>query len=174
LENIIIPELIEERAQRYQKKGLSKDIADAAARFDFASVSVHADFDAVMDAFAKLDPQFIAQSIINAPKEAKKRFSIEFSDDHYKEVFTLLEKVQDGEITKDAFMELLPRMIKKEKIDFTAYKPMDEAAVEARIKEIVKKNKDAPFGALMGMCMKEFRGKVDGKTISELVRKHAQ
>ena len=37
--------------------------------------------------------------------------------------------------------------------------------------KIVSKNKGAPFGALMGQCMKALAGKVSGKVISEALRK---
>ena len=48
---------------------------------------------------------------------------------------------------------------------------MDNKELETKLKEIVHKNKEASFSALMGEAMKEFKGSVDGKTISDLLKK---
>lgn len=48
---------------------------------------------------------------------------------------------------------------------------IDDGEIEKRVREIVLKNKGAPFGALMGQAMKEFGGKVDGKKISEILKR---
>ena len=48
---------------------------------------------------------------------------------------------------------------------------IDEQEIEQKIKKIVEENKGAPFGALMGHAMKEFAGKVDGKKISQMLKK---
>lgn len=170
LMGITIPELIDDRAKRFNETyDLSDDLAQGLAKFNYALLSVDS-FDTVMKRYKNLNASFVAQALLLYPKEVKKRFSLEFTNDNYKEVLLLLEKVDGNEITKDAFMELLPRLIKKERVDYTQYKPVNDALVRKSIENIVKKNKSAPFGALMGICMKEFRGKVDGKKISEILK----
>jgi len=56
-------------------------------------------------------------------------------------------------------------------LDISKYKLADVADLDTEIKKIVEKNKGAPMGAIMGKVMAHFKGKVDGKTVSELVRK---
>jgi glutamyl-tRNA(Gln) amidotransferase subunit E len=173
LKEIEIPELIDERAERYKKTyKISDDLALGLAKFDFSLLQEES-FDTLVKKYKQAEPSFIAQTLLLYPKEVKKRYDVEFTLDHFKEVRLLIEKVHTGEITKDAFIELLPRLIKKEKIDYTQYKPVDDSILKKKIQDIVKKNKGAPFGALMGLCMKEFRGKVDGKKISELLKEIA-
>ena len=172
ISSIKLPELIEERVARFIKEyALSKDLATGVAKFDFSRIldDSFSSFDDIVRRYKRLEPSFIAQALLNYPKEVKKRFSIEFVDDNYKEVFTLLDNIDAGEITKGAFMELLPKMIQKEKIDYSRYRPVSDSEVRKTIASIVKKNKGLSQGALMGQCMKEFRGKVDGKTISEIL-----
>jgi glutamyl-tRNA(Gln) amidotransferase subunit E len=48
---------------------------------------------------------------------------------------------------------------------------MDEKEIKKILKEIVEKNKGAPFNALMGQAMTRLRGKADGKKIVELLKK---
>ncbi len=171
---IIIPELITDKAKRYEKEfRLSADLAMLCAKFDFNVLhNSFVSFDIVVNTFKNCAPSFLAQTIVNTPKEIKKRFGIEFAQEHFKDVFVLLQKVNDNEISKDALIELLPKMIKGGPIDYSKYKPIDEAIIEKKIIEILKKHKGATFGALMGIAMKEFRGKVDGKKISEFLKKH--
>ncbi|MFP4117620.1 MAG: Glu-tRNA(Gln) amidotransferase subunit GatE [Candidatus Woesearchaeota archaeon] len=172
LSNIAVPELIEHKITRYVSGlGLSKDLAMGVAKFDYSRISFSGitSFDDLVKKFDGLDPSFIAQAILNYPKEVRKRHSIEFTDDNYKEVFTLLDNINAGEITKGAFMELLPRMIRKERIDYSDYRPIDKSQVKDKISSIVAANQKLSRGALMGMCMKEFRGKIDGKTISDIL-----
>ncbi len=175
IEKIELPELIDQRISRYVSNyDLSKDLAEGSAKFDYSVIEGSDSFDHLCKRFKNIAPSFIAQAILSFPKELKKRFDMEFSDDNYKEVLMLLEKINSSEINSSAFMELLPRMIKKEEIDYTQYKPVDESYVRKKISEIVKENGSAPFGALMGMCMKEFRGKVDGKKISDILKEETK
>ena len=51
---------------------------------------------------------------------------------------------------------------------------MSDEDLEKIIKEVVEKNKGAPFGALMGQAMKATQGKVDGKRISEILKNLTQ
>ncbi|MFW5852867.1 MAG: hypothetical protein ACOCUR_02460, partial [Nanoarchaeota archaeon] len=174
LSEISLPELIEDRSKRYQKDhGISKDFADGLSKFDFSLIGEH-DFDSLVKKFKNLSPSFIAQCLLGSPKEVKTRFGVDFQDDNYKEVLLLLDKVNNSEISKDTFVDLLSRLIKKEVIDYKEFKPEDDGLVEKKIKEIVDKNKSVSFGGLMGMCMKEFKGKVDGKKISQILSKYAK
>jgi Glu-tRNA(Gln) amidotransferase subunit E-like FAD-binding protein len=55
--------------------------------------------------------------------------------------------------------------------DFKTSSPQE---VEEFIKRITKEKPGLSVGGLMGLVMEKYRGKVDGKTISELVKKHAK
>ena len=59
----------------------------------------------------------------------------------------------------------------KNKFDLKNYESLGSEKVHEVIKDVVAKNKNAPFGALMGMCMKALAGKVSGKVISEELKR---
>ena len=53
---------------------------------------------------------------------------------------------------------------------FTIFFYLDSRRVRKILKNIVDKNKTAPFGALMGEAMKQLRGKADGQLISKILK----
>ena len=55
--------------------------------------------------------------------------------------------------------------------DISKYALISDKELEKELKKIVEKNKGLPFGALMGIAMKKFRGKAEGKKISEILKK---
>lgn len=123
-----------------------------------------------------IDPKTIASSIIDIPKDIKTREKLDIaliSDSNFQEIF---QKIKNNEISnnKDTIREILIQMISKpnQKIDYSKYKPLDTINIEKEIIEIINKNKGAPIGAIMGQVMAKFRGKVDGKTVNELVKKN--
>jgi Glu-tRNA(Gln) amidotransferase subunit E-like FAD-binding protein len=93
------------------------------------------------------------------------------SKEDFKEVLGYLD---DGKISKEAVLEILVEFSKGNKIDLTKYKALDANEVEKIIKKLVEENPNLTIGALMGDAMKILRGKVDGKVIMDLLKKHKQ
>ena len=171
--NIEIPELIEEKSARYQNSySISQDLADGISKLNFKMICDYDNFDDIVKSFDNVVPSFIANVILNYPKELKTRFKIDFKEDNYKEVFLLLGKLNENDISKESFLELLKKTISKEVINYEDYKPMDESEIKSKVLDIINKNKNLSMGALMGMCMKEFNGKVDGKIISNIIKEN--
>lgn len=118
--------------------------------------------------------------LFDIPKDIKKRDNIEPIDFKYDLLKNLLNQKNDynQKILRDIFISLYQD--KKSQVenlkDYLDKKGLiveqiDEKEVENKIKEIIDKNKNAPIGALMGICMKEFKGGIDGKTISQILKK---
>ena len=112
----------------------------------------------------------------------------------------LIEKTQKGgseEITEDAEIKLLQKIVKQRKDSAQIYKEQDRAELAekelfeasvieeylpeqmsdeeltAKVKQIIEKlgaNSMADMGKVMGMASKELAGKADGKTISGKVK----
>lgn len=112
----------------------------------------------------------------------------------------LIEKTQKGgseEITEDAEIKLLQKLVKQRKDSAQIYKEQDRAELAekelfeasvieeylpeqmsdeeltAKVKQIIEKlgaNSMADMGKVMGMASKELAGKADGKTISGKVK----
>ena len=102
------------------------------------------------------------------------------TDERLVELFTLVKK---GDISKDAVEQVLIGIADKDKspaelISILGLTKMDDGEIEAIIDEIVNQQLDkikergmAAKGAIMGAAMKQLGGKVDGKTVSDLVTK---
>lgn len=166
INNIKLPELISDKIKRYEKEyNLSNDLAAQIVRY------VN-NFEEYVKKYKKLQPQFIADTIINVPKEIKKRYSKTIKIE--KHINTLFTKLSNNDITKEAIFEILVDIANSKPPDYKKYKPIDDKQIEKEIKSIIDKNKEAPFGALMGIIMGKFRGKVDGKTVSQFLKKYAK
>lgn len=118
-----------------------------------------------------LEPKFTASIITTYPKEIKTRFGINTDNLKEKDFLNVLKHYKKGEVAKEAILEMLKDLAQGKKLNLSKFKSIDEKEVEKKLKEIIEKNKGAPFNALMGEAMKEFRGKIDGKLIMEKLKK---
>ena len=120
--------------------------------------------------------------LFDIPKDIRKRDGVETVDFKYELLLDLLKEVRRSNLNqkavRDIFLSLY--MDKKSQVDnLKQYledrnllvKSIDMKEVEDKIKEIIKENKGAPFGALMGKCMQAFNGTVDGKLVSQILKK---
>ncbi len=103
---------------------------------------------------------------------------------HFKGIFTLLA---EGKIAKDSVRKLTVETIKTPDVEITEIAEknnltmMSEDDVTKIIADIVAQNegmvKERQMGAmgpLMGMCMKELKGKADGGMVNKIVREEIQ
>lgn len=168
---IEIPELIEDRAKRYMDKySLSRDLAHGMASSDH--------FELFEQYAERLSPTIAARVLYLAPAELRKD-GVEISPlttNHYKMVFELIE---EGKIAKEGVEETLKMLcqnpsVSKEDIIESVGKTEDldsfiENLVEEK-KDFIQEKGENAFKPLMGIVMKEFRGKVDGKEIAEKLK----
>ena len=104
--------------------------------------------------------------------------------DHFKGIFTLLA---DGKIAKDSVRKLAIETIKTPDVDIeeiaesnnlTMLSESDVAEIIAGIvknnESMVKERQMGAMGPLMGMCMKELKGKADGGMVNKIVREEIQ
>lgn len=161
--NIKLPELITDKIKRFEKTyKISNDLATLLAK-------QNVDFDDFTKRFKNLQPVFIADNLINTPKQIKKRYKKEIDVfEHIDEIFL---KIDEGKIPKDSVFDILVDLAHGKKIDYSKFKAVDDDEILIELKKIVDNNKGAPIGALMGLAMSKFKGKADGKKINELLRK---
>jgi glutamyl-tRNA(Gln) amidotransferase subunit E len=170
-----MPELPEEMVARLVKEyGLSRDQADAL---------MNSGLDDEFELLAKSlgNPQVVARVYLHAfPELEKDGLSVSRLDiDLLRE---LLTQFRDGAFAKEAIPDLLAWMVRNESYD--VLKAIErvgvgsvgtedlEALCDRIVKEreeFIKERGEASLGPLMGIVMKEFRGKVDGKVISEVL-----
>jgi glutamyl-tRNA(Gln) amidotransferase subunit E len=170
-----MPELPEETVARFVKEfGLSKDQADALMSSGFDD-----EFELLSRALGS--PQVVARVFLHAfPELEKDGLSTASLDvDLLRDLMT---RFRNGGFAKEAIPELLAWMVRNESRDLS--KAMDHVGVASvsgddldaiceRVvmerEEFVRERGEASLGPLMGVVMRELRGKVDGKVISEVL-----
>ena len=104
--------------------------------------------------------------------------------DHFKDIFNLLA---EGKIAKDSVRKLAVETIKAPDTDISQIAEdnnlvmmSDEdvheiiAGIVADNEEMVKERQMGAMGPLMGMCMKQLKGKADGGLVNKIVREEIQ
>lgn len=163
LKMIKLPELISERALRYEKEyGLNADLSREL-------VEGGIDLGYYIGKFRKVDPAFIAHTFVGTPKEIKARHGLDcsFSEEDFVEVLGYLDS---GKVAKDAVFEMLVEKARGNKVDLSKYKQVSAGDVEEEIVKMIKGNPGLSANALMGDIMKKYRGKVDGRKVMELLK----
>ena len=97
------------------------------------------------------------------------------------ELKILFEKLAEGDIVKEALDEILPQLADGVKMSEISVETVSQSDVEALIKQVVDAHIDIvrekgmrAVAPLMGKCMKELRGKVDGKVVNDVLKSEIQ
>tara|TARA_Y100000310_G_scaffold342637_1_gene446701 strand:+ start:2469 stop:3890 length:1422 start_codon:yes stop_codon:yes gene_type:complete len=164
IKKIKIPELITEKAMKLEKKyNISSQLAHELVG--------NKNFEDYTKRF-KISPALIAKALVEMPKEISKRHGLPtegIKSHNYESIFKAL---QEKKINESAVMEILVDVAKGNTIDFSKYKKISSKHVEKEIRELIKSNKKATANAIMGVVMKKYRGKVNGKEVMRLIQKN--
>jgi Glu-tRNA(Gln) amidotransferase subunit E-like FAD-binding protein len=166
LDKIEVPELIIDKIKSLEKRyKINRDMASVLVKKGRVLFLTE-----MTKKYKKVKPPFIANTILNAPKEIKKRYKLkkEISDELFESIF---EKLNKNEISKDAVFEIILEYSQGKKIDFKKYKLLSKRQLDIELKKIINKNKKLPQKALIGVAMKKLRGKADGKDIVQRIKK---
>ncbi len=167
LENLngSLPKLLSHKAEEFEKKyNLPKDLAGEAI--------THGNFEIFVRKFRKLGPLTIANILINVPKEIKTRFREDSSKLAANDFEEILGYLNDSKIAKEAVIGLLVKKIKNEKIDLSGFEAVSDTELEKEIKKMIQEKPGLNIGGYMGLLMGKYRGKVDGKKIMEILKRH--
>ncbi len=163
LKNIEKVELIQDKIDKLHKEtGLDVNLIKILIKQDIDILSY-------LKKYKNINPNFFVEYFISYPKELKRKHNVEVDVLKYSE--EIFDKINDSSVPKEAVIEILSEIGKGNKPDYSKYKGVSDKELEKEIKSIIDKNKGAPFGALMGQAMAKFRGKVDGKKVSEVLKK---
>ncbi len=98
-----------------------------------------------------------------------------------RELRICLEKLAREEIVKEALDEILPNLAEGRKMSELVTERMSRSEVEEVIRKVVEENKgmikekgSRAVDPLMGLCMKELRGKADGKLVNDLLKERVE
>ena len=160
-----LPKLIIEKASELEKKynldsNIAKELLDVGYFEEFVSK------------FENIEASLIAHTLVNIPKEIRKRFNLDLSKLRKEAYEEILSYLNEGKISKEAVIDLLVRKIKEEKIDLEEFEAVSDKDVEGEIKKLIDEKKGLSIGAYMGILMGKYRGKIDGKKIMEILKKY--
>ncbi|MEM4259752.1 MAG: Glu-tRNA(Gln) amidotransferase subunit GatE [Candidatus Woesearchaeota archaeon] len=163
LQNIELPELISDKILRMEKNyKISKELATIIVKEGI-------EIERYIQKYKNIKPTFIAEFFYSMPIEFKKRYNIDYDPENFAE--ELFAKINNNEISYSAVEEIIVKKAKGEIINFSDYSTIDEKILETKIMDIIDKNKNASMNALMGIAMKELKGKTEGKKIMQLLKK---
>ncbi|MBN1159796.1 MAG: Glu-tRNA(Gln) amidotransferase subunit GatE [Candidatus Diapherotrites archaeon] len=171
-----LPKTPEERVKEYKKLGLSDDLANEMKLSNWACFYKYL-------VESKYDPKLSASILLNTLVSLRRDgFPVQnLTESH---IECVLLAVKNGEISKDVVDEVLgqysenPDANLNDLINAMGLTGVDKKEIEKIIQKIVAGNKamvkeqgERAIGKLMGDAMKELRGKADGATINEILKK---
>ncbi len=162
MSEIEVPILLSEKIKDLEKTyGIAPDIAKRVLRDGLHLKDLHA-------SYPDIKISFILDTYYGLPGTIKKKHGLDV--DMLIHAPSLLQKLQAGEITKDSFTEILLLLAQEKPVDYSLFMPVSIDSLREEITKIVLTMKDAPLGAIIGKVMGTYKGQVDGKILSDLVR----
>ena len=171
-----MPETLDEKEKRFLKEyKLSKELATQIVR------SIQLELFEYLVKNTNVSPTLIAVTLENTVVSLYRDGipTENLTDRHFQELF---ESISNNEITPEAIPTILthfsndPKSNIQEALSVTGLSKVSTSNLEEIIKKIiaeridfVKERGEAAVGGLMGVAMKELRGRADGKMIKELL-----
>ena len=132
----------------------------------------------------KVNPTFVA-SVLCSTITNLERNGLDSNLLKNEEITKTFQFLEEGKITKESVEIIFENIMNgkshtiEEAMNNTSIETIDESELESICKEIVEKNqkivenqKERAIGPLMGIAMKELRGKASGETINKLLLKN--
>ena len=153
IKDIKLPKLIIEQVKDLQSKyDLSLELSNELVKQDV-------NFQDYIKKYGKINSGLLASVIINNIDENKEH--MEF----------VLSALNSGKITKDVVSDIFSKLKDGKKIDLSTYSLVNMNSIENEVKKIVNENSELSVNAIMGMLMKKYKGRVEGKKLIELINK---
>ncbi|MHC1631381.1 MAG: Glu-tRNA(Gln) amidotransferase subunit GatE [Methanotrichaceae archaeon] len=177
VENLELPELFDERTARFERDfGLNPELAGLMATSPNCQF-----FEDVVHQFS-INPALVVRILEVIPRELT-RDGVPISnltEQHYADCFAL---VSENKIAKEGLPELLkviaeqPESTASEAAEAAGLIGVDQSRVEdvvhqvvAEKEEFIRERGERAQGPLMGLAMKELRGKADGGLVSSILK----
>ena len=167
LSKIKVPETWDQKAKRFEKI-LPKDMIDQVLRSEYLEL---------FEKFYKTyNPVLVANTFTSIIKDLSRQgLETEFTEEQFNNVFF---SVKNKTISKEAIPEILEMVAKsnvsvKDAIKKSGLKGMTEEELRKIVKKVIGKHPDLVekkrVSALMGIVMKEVRGRISGETVAKIL-----
>ena len=166
ISKIKLPELIEEKIKRFKELGINPELAKLIASSNKADL-----FEKVAKTFKNIKPAFIAETLIPTLREIRRRYNLDtekITEKQFEDLFSALDK---GKIPKNVVINILMDYASDKFESMDKYAAAETKDLEAEIKKIVESKPGLSPGAYMGLIMKKFKGKIDGKKVMEILNR---
>ena len=165
-----LPRLRKDIERDLEKKGLSKEMV----RLLFKENKFE-DFKELFEIVS--NAQLTAKVLLIFPKEIARKGDIskkKIEKILNKDVLAyVLESLKKKKISESQIKQVLERIAKgRDLTEVIKFEKEEDHVIEEKIMKIMKEKPGLSEKAYMGLIMKEFRGKVDGKTASEIIQKY--
>lgn len=167
-----LPKLREENEQELKKYGIHEEMIKLILR------------EGKIEEFKELvkiieNPEIVAKILVLYPRELAAKNNI--SDEKAESILTrdifagILEAINKNKITERQAKEVMERILNgTEFSDALKFEEQDFNEIEEKIIDIIKQKPGLSANAYMGLVMKEFHGKIDGKTVMDIIGKYAK
>jgi glutamyl-tRNA(Gln) amidotransferase subunit E len=176
-----LPELFDERTARFEEEyGLNREFAGLIA----SSPNYQLFEEAARD--LTLPPALVVRTLEMIPRELA-REGVPISNLTEERYLDLLSLVSEGGVAKEGIPQLLETMAKNPELSASdaakaaGLAGLDQGGVEgvvvgivAEKEAFVRERGEAALGPLMGLAMKELRGKADGALISSILKREIE
>lgn len=162
------PKLLTERTMDLEQRHclsphLARELLEKEAVALFESLALR---------FKNVEPSFIAQVLVEMPKEIRTRLKGDVGTLQEKDFGFVLKHLNEGKIQRGAVFEILSELARGKMVNIEQYRGISNEKLEQEIKLLVEKERGAPLNALMGIIMGKYRGAVDGKKVMALLKKY--
>lgn len=181
LNELVLPELFAQRAERFERDyGLNQELSKV-----MASSPNYQLFEEIQKKY-NLAPSIVVRALETVPIELS-RESVpvaNLTDRHYLESFAL---ISEGKVAKEGLIDLLralaehPELCAADAASGAGLTGVGTSGVEGVVHDVVSEKADLvrskgerAIAPLMGLVMKELRGKADGALVSAILKREIQ
>ena len=167
-----LPKLKKDIKRELEKEGLNQEMISLLLKQDKIE-----EFKELLKIVKK--PHFIGKILLILPKEIASHEKISLSKVDKilnKDVLSnVLENVKKGKISESEVKHILERIVKGESHE-KVFKVKKENihVIEEKILKMLKEKPGLSANAYMGLIMREFKGKISGRDVMEIIRKYVR
>ena len=167
-----LPKMRKDVEKELEKEGLNKEMISLLLKQNKIE-----EFKELLNVIPQ--PQIIVKTLLIFPKEIAKREKISLSKMEKilnKDILGhVLENLKKGKISENQIKHVLENIVKgKSHEEALKIKKEDLHGMEGKIMKLIKEKPGLSVNAYMGLIMKEFKGKISGKGVSEIIKKYVE